>query len=371
MQGVDTIKNLNRQSAFEHLNQAVYKYFQDQIFSLGKLNIRISVVSGVITTAIMIFTIGIGSYYVLNEQLLLGELMATISLVSFVAPAIVNLTLISIPINEAKVAFNRMFEFVNIQPEKEDGEMLSHPVTSINIENLSFRFPGRKNILNHISLSVSANEIVFIIGENGCGKSTLCKILEKSYVPESGHILLNNLTDINDISLNEWRKRIGVIPQEIFIFNGTILDNICLGAVDKTVQEVLTVCSNLKIDKYVSRFPQGYATIVGEEGINLSGGEKQLIALARLLVKEPQIMILDEPTSSMDKELETFTLQLLRSIKKERIIFFVSHRLHILKKYADRIFLMENGKINYSDTHQNMLHNENIYSSYWNEFNNE
>jgi ATP-binding cassette subfamily B protein len=157
----------------------------------------------------------------------------------------VNLALVSIPLNEAKVAFNRMFEFVNVPTEKEEGKTIEYPITSVNIDNLSFRFPGRKCILNHISMYAPINEITFLVGESGCGKSTLCKLLEKSYEPESGRILLNNSKDLKDISFDSWRKIIGVIPQEVFIFNGTVLDNIYLGASNgETEKDVLAICSH-------------------------------------------------------------------------------------------------------------------------------
>lgn len=133
------------------------------------------------------------------------------------------------------------------------------------------------------------------------------------------------------------------------------------------IELILKTCSQWGIDKYIQQLPQGYMTIVGEEGINLSGGQKQLIALARLLVKDPAVMILDEPTAAMDREMEKFTLNILQTLKKQKIIIFISHRLHILRNYADRIYLIENGRITYFGTHEKMLQTENLYSFYWNE----
>lgn len=367
MQGIDSIKNFNKQMAFESLNKTVYSVFQENVFQLGKINIRLSFVSGLISLFLIIASIGIGSYLVLSDYLKLGELMAVISLVASISPAIVNLSLIAIPLNEAKVAFNRMFEFVGISTEKTEGIIFSETPVSIAMENISFRFPGRKRILENISLAVNRNEIIFIIGESGCGKSTLCKIIEKSYKPEDGSIVLNGNLNLSDISIDSWRNVIGVIPQDVFIFNGTVLDNISLGAQMGNIELILKTCSQWGIDKYIQQLPQGYMTIVGEEGINLSGGQKQLIALARLLVKDPAVMILDEPTAAMDREMEKFTLNILQTLKKQKIIIFISHRLHILRNYADRIYLIENGRITYFGTHEKMLQTENLYSFYWNE----
>lgn len=367
MQGIDSIKNFNKQVTFASLNKAIYGVFQENVFQLGKINIKLSFVSGLISLLLIITSIGLGSYFVLSDNLKLGELMAVISLVTSISPTIVNLSLIAIPLNEAKVAFNRMFEFVGINTENEVGMTISKFPISIEMENVSFRFPGRKRILENISLTGYQNEIIFIIGESGCGKSTLCKIIEKSYKPEDGSIVLNGNLNLSNISIDSWRNVIGVIPQDVFIFNGTVLDNISLGAQSEDIELVLNTCSQWGIDKYVQQLPQGYMTVVGEEGINLSGGQKQLIALARLLIKDPAVMILDEPTAAMDRDMERFTLNILHTLKKQKIIIFISHRLHILKNYADRIYLIENGKINHFGTHEEMLQTDNLYSSYWNE----
>lgn len=368
MQGIHSIKHLNRQTEFGQLNRAVYGSFQDEVFRLGKINIRLAFLSGVISLSLMIAAIGAGSYYVLNDVLKVGELMAVISLATTITPSIVNLALVTIPLNEAKVAFNRMFEFIHIRPENEEGISPGDPIESIRIENLSFRFPGRKRILESISLSACRNQMTFIIGESGCGKSTLCHLLSKSYPPETGRILLNDGLDLQATALSAWRGLTGVVPQDAFIFNGTVWDNICLGVPATDPKAIQTVCRSWGFDRYISQLPQGYGTIVGEEGINLSGGQKQLIALARVLVQDPAVLILDEPTSSMDREMEKFTLNLLSDLKKKKIIIFISHRLHILKRYADRIYLIENGRITGSGTHEKMLLTDNLYSSFWFEY---
>ena len=370
MQGIDTIKSFNKQSDFGALNHAIYGHFQDNVFSLGKINIKLSFTSGLMSVVLIISILGIGSFFVLNNRLMLGELMAILSLAGSIAPAILNLALVSIPINEAKVAFNRMFEFVNTSTEKSDEEIIQATAHSLSINNLSFRFPGRSSILKNVSFSASINEMTFIIGESGCGKSTLCSLLEKAYIPESGEIILNENDNIQDFSIKNWREFVGVIPQNIYIFNGTVLDNICLGIsyTNIEIQSVIEQCTAFGFDKYINQLPQGYMTLVGEEGITLSGGQKQLIALIRLLLKDPQIMILDEPTSAMDRDLERFTLDLLQNVKHDKIIILISHRFHILKKYADKIYLIEQGNVTCSGSHDDVMKFDNIYSNYWSDF---
>ena len=218
MQGIDTIKNFNRQHEFGALNQAIYGFFQNKVFDLGRLNIKLSVVYGIISIVLIVGAIGIGSFFVLSGRLKLGELMAAISLVASIAPAIVNLALVSVSLNEAKVAFNRMFEFVGIPSEKKEGDFSPGRVDSIQVKNISFRFPGRKRILDNISLAAFKDKMIFIIGESGCGKSTFCKIMERAYELETGEILLNGKDDLRGTAIEKWRENIGVVPQDCFYF---------------------------------------------------------------------------------------------------------------------------------------------------------
>lgn len=335
MQGIDTIKRHNSQIEFRKLNRSIYNIYQDRILNLGKINIHLFGSSGLLCIIVIVFCINYGSYQVFTEQLKLGEFMAIISLISTITPSIVSLALITIPICEAKVAFNRMFELIRIEPEQERGTRITDPIHSLTLQNISFRFAGGKQIIRNMSANFTKGELYFILGESGSGKTTLCHLLEKSYSPEEGKIIINQEYNLDEIAISDWRKHIGIIPQEVFIFNGTVLDNICLNYTQTDTEVIVNRCAKYGLDKYIDLLPQGYATIIGENGINLSGGQKQLIAVARLLIKMPHIMVLDEPTSAMDKELEAFIMHTLTSLKEEKIIIIASHRLELIQKYAD------------------------------------
>jgi len=289
--------------------------------------------------------------------------MAVLGIAGSLLPSITNLALIAIPINEAKIAFNRMFEFASIQTEKE-GEINMTDLDVIEIKNLSFRFAGRSQLLKNINIRIAKGEFVAIVGESGSGKSTLGQILQKFYGFENGEITVNGTLNFKELKLENWRSLIGVIPQEIKIFNGNVLDNILLGTED-TVENVVKFCQDLGFEKFIADFPQGYATILGEEGINLSGGQKQIIAFARALYKKPHFLILDEATAAMDRNTENFTMQLLSKLKNEVAILFISHRLHTLKNNADYIYILENGIISSKGNHQDLLKTINFYSAYW------
>lgn len=365
MQGITTIKNYNRHSFFQKVNQLVFGNLQNKIVTLGKINVRLSLLAGIAGVLFLMAILSYTSFQVYNEQMMLGELMAILGIAGSLLPSITNLALISIPINEAKIAFNRMFEFTSIEKEKQGTTALQN-FNSLVLENLTFRFAGRSQLLKKVNLTVKKGEISAIVGESGSGKSTLGQILQKFYDFEDGKIKINEKYNLKEIKLSNWRDLVGVVPQEITIFNGNVLDNILLGKEDKP-ENVIQFCKELGFENFIKEFPQGYATILGEEGVNLSGGQRQIIALARVLYKKPQLLILDEATAAMDRKTEKFSIDLISNLTKEMGVLFISHRLETLKKYADTIYVLENGETKISGSHEQLLKTPNFYSDYWKE----
>jgi len=367
MQGIATIKNCNKQETFQTLNQTIYGFFQDKVFCLGKINVRLGFVSGIIGVVILISILAFGSVYVLREELLLGELMAILGISSSLLPSVANLALVSIPINEAKVAFDRMFEFAGIEQEPQGVKPATQIIHKIELSGMSFRYPGRKRLLDQINIELHRCKVIAVAGESGCGKSTLCQILQKFYTPEEGQIFIDGM-NLQDMETNEWRTKIGVLPQESFIFNGTVFDNIAMGEPKEDAPKVLDFCRETGIHRFIEMFPQSYGTIVGEEGINLSGGQKQLVDWARVLYRRPQVLLVDEGTSAMDSQTEQFVLELLSKQKPNMAILFITHRLHLLKKWSDYIYILDGSKIVDQGIHHDLVLKTNLYSSYWENF---
>ncbi len=364
LQGIAEIKVNNKQSVFSKVNEALFGNFQDKIFRLGKINIQLSWQSGVASVLFLVGVLIYTSLQVLRDVLQVGELMAIITMAGSLLPSVLNLALVAIPINEAKIAFLRMYEFSALTPENENKLSLSE-IYSIDLKNISFRFVGRKEILSDVNLQLRRGKVTAVIGESGCGKSTLSQILLGFYQPEKGAIFINESLALSDISLSDYRNLVGYISQEIAIFNGNVLDNIILGETPdvKTLEAFLI---HYGFDVFFNDFPQGLATILGEEGINLSGGQKQLIALARALYKQPQVLIMDEATSAMDRKTEHFTLSIIEKVKKDVLVLFISHRLHSLQNIADEICLLESGRITLSGSHSELIQTSNFYSDFWN-----
>jgi len=290
--------------------------------------------------------------------------MAILTISGSLLPAVANLALISIPVNEARVAFDRMFEFSSIDREFTGTESTIPAIQEVQLSDLSFRYPGRKRLLEHINMELHRSKIVAIAGESGCGKSTLCQLLQKFYPPEDGRIVVDGIS-LDTIDTKEWRSKIGVVPQESFIFNGTVLDNILMGAPQDEISKVLEFCRETGFHRFIEMLPQSYGTIVGEEGINLSGGQKQLVDWIRVLYRRPQVLIVDEGTSAMDSQTEQFVLELLFRQKQTIATLFISHRLHLLKKWSDYIYILSDSKITDQGTHHELVSRDNLYQKYW------
>lgn len=365
LQGIEPIKNYSKQELFASTNNLIYSKYQDTIFSLGKIQIRLGFIANGFGIFFLLGVLLYSSYQVLYGNLKTGELMAILGMCSTLLPSIANLALISIPINEAKIAFDRMFEFTSIEPETDTHAIEISTFQSLEVAHLLFRFAGRSPLFKDVSFKVSKGEIVAIMGENGCGKSTISQIIQKHYECESGEIIVNKGDSLKDISMNSWRKIVSLVPQQIHIFNATVLENIAFDDAATKPQEVLNFLTEYGFDVFMDRLPQSVMTLVGEEGINLSGGQKQMIALARALYHKPELLILDEATAAMDRESEMFVLSLLNSLKQKMAIIFITHRLHVLKTFCDRIYILENKQIAVSGNHQTLLTSKNLYSDYW------
>ncbi len=363
--GIADIKSFSRQPAFLKLNESLYSFFQSKVFRLGGTQLKLGIWTGISGIIMQVSIIAICSAFVISGSLSTGSLMAIIGITGTLFPSIAGLALVMIAINEAKVAFDRMYEMVDAQEENITSDIIDNlDVEYIETRNLAFRFVGRKRIFEDITLRFKKGSVTCIVGESGCGKSTLCQVLERFYEPEEGEILLDG-KPAADIPLGQWRDIMSVVPQEIFIHNGTVLENICFGNIPENVDEVATFCRKYGFDKFIAGMPNGLGTLVGEEGINLSGGQKQIIAFARALYKPCDVLILDEMTSAMDRKAEKQICDLLGQLKKDHIIIFATHRLETVRTIADNIVVMESGRVMAQGSHSELMESDNFYSAYW------
>lgn len=365
MEGIAPIKANQREHFFEDLNSSVNSFFQSRVFDLAKLNVHFGLISEVISVVMITAVFGISSWLVLQHTVQLGEMVALVGLASSVIPSINRLAVANIQIQEGVVAFDRMFEFASM--ESDQGEVNTNdksfgpqcPVT-LNVCTLSFQFPGRSPILSDVSFSLRQGQWITLLGESGCGKSTLLQVLQKFYQPASGTLTVNDV-DWKQISSEEWRSLLGVVEQDIKIFNGTLIFNITLTEDENEHQKARTFCSKYEFDQFFSEYPQGYFTLLGKDGITLSGGQRQMVALARALYKGPKLLLLDEATAALDRNTEKFVLNLLSSIKKDMGILQVTHRVKPAQK-SDHVYILMDGKIAASGPPTSLMTFSNLYS---------
>jgi ATP-binding cassette, subfamily C, bacteriocin exporter len=362
-QGIDHIKNYDKHVLFAGRNRNVYETYQESVLVLGKTQIRLTFLANVFGVVFLMSILIFCSWGVLHGTMKAGILIAILGMCSSLLNSVANLALVTIPFNEAKIAFNRMFEYAGMDTENDAGIAIDQ-LAVIAVKHISFRFPGRTELLKDISLQVKKGEIIALMGENGCGKSTFGKILQKRYQVEKGEILVNDIP-LDNISLSSWRKKIAVVEQQVHIFNGNVLENIAFEDADKHPQQVQAFIQRYNFAPFLESLPQSYMTLLGEAGVNLSGGQKQIIAFARALYHRPELLILDETNAALDRDSQQFLLNLLLQLKKEMAIIFITHRLHVLKSVCDKIYIMENGVIERSGCHETLLETENLYSLYW------
>lgn len=266
----------------------------------------------------------------------------------------------------AMASINRVMNLLDTPIETHPGD-IDLPVNQIRgeieIKNITFAYNNRVNVVEDLSLHIPAGKTIAIVGATGSGKSTLVKLLLRLYEIQSGTITLDGI-EINRIKLRDLRRAIGLVSQDVFLFHGTVAENICYGSFDASLPEIIAAAQVAEADSFIHKLPQGYDTIVGERGQKLSGGQRQRIAIARAVLKNPPILILDEATSAVDNETEAAIQRSLEQITQNRTTIAIAHRLSTVRN-ADCIYVMDRGKLVEWGRHEELLETPGIYASLW------
>ncbi len=266
----------------------------------------------------------------------------------------------------AMASTTRVMNLLDTPIEMHPGD-IPLPVTQVRGElkfnDVSFAYQGRTAVIENLSLHIPAGKTIAIVGSTGSGKSTLVKLLLRLYEVHSGTITLDGI-EIHKLQLRDLRRAIGLVSQDVFLFHGTVKENIAYGSFDATLAEVMAAAEIAEAHEFINRLPQGYDTIVGERGQKLSGGQQQRIAIARAILKNPPVLILDEATSAVDNETEAAIQRSLEKITKNRTTIAIAHRLSTVRN-ADCIYVMEYGKLVEQGRHEELLEQQGIYSSLW------
>ena len=253
----------------------------------------------------------------------------------------------------AMVSVQRVFQLMDEPRERPGGIEIGRVKGHVRFENVSFAYEEGHPVLSGISMDIPAGQMVALVGPTGAGKTSIINLLTGMYQPDSGKITIDG-TDISRISLESLRRNIGVVLQDNFVFAGTIMDNLRYGRPDASLAEVQKVAEAAGADQFISRMPDGYMTLIGERGAGISVGQKQLIALARALLIDPPILVLDEATSNVDPYTELLIQQAIEKLLGGRTAIVIAHRLSTVQR-ANNIFVIQEGRVVESGTHEQLL----------------
>lgn len=305
---------------------------------------------------INLFTLIFGSYYVIQGELTNGQFVGFILLANvFVRPIEkVNNMIESYP--KGIAGFKRLTEELDKKPnivDRPNALNVTHLAGNINYDDVSFSYADGKKVLNHVDLTIKTGETVAFVGQSGSGKTTLCNLLPRFYEVTDGKITIDEI-DIRDMTLASLRNQIGIVQQDVFLFPGSIRENIAYGRLDATNEDILTAAKLAHLEGVLEQMPEGIDTQIGERGVKLSGGQKQRVAIARMFLKNPPILILDEATSALDTETEQVIQESLNSLAKGRTTMIIAHRLASIK-HATRIVVVSSEGILEQGTHEELM----------------
>ena len=369
LNGIETVKSFGADDKVQAKADRLFVRLLRSAFRCGTITNAEKTLSGAVSTIGTAVILWVGVCSVLKGNMTLGALISFNALLQYFLEPLKNIINLQPNMQTAIVAADRLSEILDLELEKdlEEGEKIEAEtlLEPIRIEDLDFRYGTRELVLKDINMEIKPGEKIALVGESGSGKTTLAKMLINFYSWEKGEIYIGN-NNIKDISLDSLRKKISYISQDIFLFSGTIRENLLLGNEDATMDDIVRACELSKADDFINRLPLRYDTRIEENGANLSGGQRQRLAIARALIKNPDILIMDEATSNLDSVTEKGIEKTIEHVSENMTTIIIAHRLSTIMN-CDRIFVMEAGRIVEAGTHQELLEKGGKYSNFWKE----
>lgn len=360
--GIRVIKGFNaekqEEAVFEIGVDRLYQNVKKSLTTTAFMSSSSTFLLGVATTSVM----GFGGYQIIERSLTIGEFVQFTILLGLMIAPIVQMSNVGSQLTEALAGLDRTEELMNETTEAEATErtiQLQGIKGDIAFHNVSFAYKEDETVLHDINFEAKRGQVIALVGSSGSGKSTIAGLAASFLVPESGKVTIDGM-DMAKVDLNSFRQHLGVVLQDDFLFEGTIRENILFPKPNATEEELVNAVNTAYVNEFTDRFEEGLDTLIGERGVKLSGGQRQRIAIARAVLADPKILILDEATSSLDTESEALIQKSLVELTKGRTTFVIAHRLSTIRK-ADCILVIENGKIIEKGTHNDLIASEGRY----------
>lgn len=363
IKGIDELIGFNSGSFFANTNKFLFSNFQEKVKSLGFTQANLSLLAEIFSSIIIIGLLALGAVLVIDGKFLLGEMMAAYSLLANIIPAVNRFVNTNIVLQEASIATTRLMDMLLVEQEDKQGEEKFRLNDKLFIKDGAFSWNGRDYLFTKIDIEIKKGRITSLWGKSGTGKSTLVNLIQRKYNLHKGKLYVDDV-EANNISRYVYRTRIGVVPQSIKIFDGTIAENILLGRKIKDYTLLQNLINELGLSSFYENFEYGFATIVGEDGRKLSGGEQQIISLTRALLNKPDILIIDEGLSGIDIEYEKLIFDILRSYAKTNAVLLITHNLNSIMK-SDYVYVLSEGKIIQQGKPQELITQDGLFKNIW------
>jgi ATP-binding cassette subfamily B protein len=364
--GVETVKAFGAERRRAEEGEARLVHLTRIQFALQKLGLSMDALASTVTAVAGLAVLWFGAYRVLGGHLSVGQLMFFYSLLGAMLAPLERLTAVNLRLQDALVAVDRLFQVLDLQAEAVDGgdKVPFRGVReAIEFEDVSFRYGCRPPVLEGLSLRIPAGCTVALVGESGSGKSTLLKLLLGFYAPTGGRVRIDGI-DLADYDLASLRAGMGLVSQDPFFFTGSLRENLALGRPGASLDEVIEATREAGLEEFVADLPERFETPLGERGANVSGGQRQRLAIARALLRRPELLIFDEATSHLDTATERAIQEHLRGRLAGKTVVLVAHRLSTIKE-ADLIYVLHRGRVMESGTHRQLLARGKWYAELW------
>ncbi len=362
LNGIRVIKGFNAEKqevkTFEDGVERLYLNVKKSLTSTSFVTSSATFLLGLASTGIM----GIGGYMIIEGDITIGDFLSFTLYLGFMIAPIVQMSNIGSQLTEAFAGLDRTEEIMNMDPE-DDGSVRNIQIPQIkgdvSFQNVSFAYEEENRVIKNVSFEAPAGSVTALVGTSGSGKSTIASLAASFLNPDDGTIFIDG-QDLSKVSLDSYRRQLGVVLQDDFLFEGTIRENILFPKPDTTEAELLEAVKAAHVDEFTDRFEKGLDTTIGERGVKLSGGQKQRIAIARAILANPRVLILDEATSNLDTESESYIQESLARLMKGRTSFVIAHRLSTIRQ-ANQILVIENGQIAEQGTHDDLIAKQGRY----------